>query len=66
MGGVTAASCVLTSTAVGELDRICKVRSSVIALISVSGLVVSDELGVDVNGGDIVYDAADLKLGVLE
>ena len=57
---------ILTSTAVGKLDRVSQVGSAVVALISVSSFVVSYELSVDVDGRNVVYDTADLELGVLK
>lgn len=51
---------VLTSTAIGEFNGVSKIGSAVVALISVSGLVVSYEFRVYVDSRDVINDAADL------
>ena len=56
----------LTGTSVGELDSVCKIRSRVIALVSVSSPIVPDEFGVDVDSRDIIDDATNLQFRVLQ
>jgi len=56
----------LTRASVGELDGVRQVRRRVAAAAPVSVPVVAHELGVDIDGGDVVDDARDLLLGVLQ